>query len=48
MTNLRDILEAYVADGTVPGAVALVARGDRTEVEAVGVGRHRRRRPWPR
>lgn len=36
MTNLRDILEAYVADGTVPGAVALVARGDRTEVEAVG------------
>lgn len=36
MTNLRDILDAYVADGTVPGAVALVARGDRTEVEAVG------------
>jgi len=36
MTNLRDILETSVSDGTVPGAVALVARGDRVEVEAVG------------
>jgi hypothetical protein len=30
MTNLRDILEAHVADGTVPGA----ARGD--DVAPVG------------
>jgi CubicO group peptidase (beta-lactamase class C family) len=36
MTNLRDILETYVSDGSVPGAVALVARGDRVEVQAVG------------
>lgn len=36
MTDLHDILNAYVADGTVPGAVGLVARGDRTEVAAVG------------
>jgi CubicO group peptidase (beta-lactamase class C family) len=36
MTDLRDVLETYVSNGTVPGAVALVARGDRVEVEAVG------------
>src|SRR4051812_17994969 len=39
MTDLHDILNAYVADGTVPGAVGLVARGDRTEVAAVGSAR---------
>jgi CubicO group peptidase (beta-lactamase class C family) len=36
MTNLRDILETYVSNGSVPGAVGLVARGDRVEVEVVG------------
>lgn len=36
MTSLRDILNAHVSDGSVPGAVGLVARGDCVEVEAVG------------
>src|ERR1700737_1785619 len=36
MTKLHDILESYVANGTVPGAVGLVARGDRVEGQAVG------------
>ncbi|MFJ3204309.1 serine hydrolase domain-containing protein [Streptomyces sp. NPDC086989] len=36
MTGLRDILERHVSSGPLPGAVGLVARGDRVEVEAVG------------
>ncbi|HEX3907949.1 MAG TPA: serine hydrolase domain-containing protein, partial [Mycobacteriales bacterium] len=36
MTNLRAMLETHVSNGSVPGAVALVARGDRVEVAAVG------------
>ncbi|WP_093618057.1 serine hydrolase domain-containing protein [Streptomyces indicus] len=36
MTTLRTLLQRHVDEGTVPGAVALVARGDRTEVQAVG------------
>lgn len=36
MTGLQHILETYVGDGPVPGAVTLVARGDRVEVQAVG------------
>lgn len=32
----REVLERYVGDGRIPGAVALVARGDRVEVDAVG------------
>ncbi|MFJ9863729.1 serine hydrolase domain-containing protein [Streptomyces sp. NPDC101165] len=36
MTALHDTLRRYVDDGTVPGAVALVARGDEVEVVAVG------------
>jgi len=36
MADLHAILERYVRDGSVPGAVGLVARGDRTEVAAVG------------
>jgi CubicO group peptidase (beta-lactamase class C family) len=36
MSALRNVLEPYVADGSVPGAVALVARGDEVEVEVVG------------
>ncbi|MEU3918555.1 serine hydrolase domain-containing protein [Streptomyces sp. NPDC029004] len=36
MTNLHDTLQASVSNGSVPGAVGLVARGDRVEVAAVG------------
>jgi CubicO group peptidase (beta-lactamase class C family) len=36
VTSLIAILETHVSNGSVPGAVALVARGDRVEVEAVG------------
>ena len=36
MTTLHDILASHVANGTVPGAVGLVAGGDGVEVEAVG------------
>ena len=36
MTNLHDLLTSYISDGTVPGAVGLVARGDRVEVASVG------------
>ena len=35
-TNLRTVLETHVSAGAIPGAVALVAHGDRVEVEAVG------------
>jgi CubicO group peptidase (beta-lactamase class C family) len=35
-TMLHELMERYVADGTVPGAVGLVARGDRVEAAAVG------------
>jgi CubicO group peptidase (beta-lactamase class C family) len=36
MSDLRDILQRNVGDGTAPGAVGLIARGDRLEVQAVG------------
>ncbi|MFE7777119.1 serine hydrolase domain-containing protein [Streptomyces sp. NPDC057445] len=36
MADLRDTLETHVSKGLLPGAVGLVARGDRIEVEAVG------------
>jgi CubicO group peptidase (beta-lactamase class C family) len=36
MSKLRDILQAHVGDGSVPGAVGLIARGDRVEVQAAG------------
>lgn len=36
MTNLHDILATHVDKGPVPGAVGLVARGDRVEVGVVG------------
>jgi CubicO group peptidase (beta-lactamase class C family) len=36
MSNLHDILQTHVSNGSVPGAVALVARGDRGEVQAAG------------
>lgn len=36
MAELHDLLEAHVAGGSIPGAVALVAQGGRAEVAAVG------------
>ena len=36
MSKLRDILETNVGTGSVPGAVGLVARDGRVEVQAVG------------
>jgi CubicO group peptidase (beta-lactamase class C family) len=36
MSNLHDILQSYVSNGSVPGAVGLMARGDRVEVAAAG------------
>ncbi|MFF7339966.1 serine hydrolase domain-containing protein [Streptomyces sp. NPDC008163] len=36
MSTLREVLEKYVHDGSVPGAVGLVARGGHVEVAAVG------------
>jgi len=36
MSGLREMLESYVADGAVPGAVGLVARGGQTELQAAG------------
>ncbi|MEZ0092567.1 serine hydrolase domain-containing protein [Streptacidiphilus sp. EB129] len=36
MSGLRGVLEDHVRPGSAPGAVALVGRGDRVEVEAVG------------
>lgn len=36
MDTLHATLNRYVDDGTVPGAVGLVARGDDVEVVAVG------------
>jgi len=36
MADLHDLLETHVAAGSIPGAVALLARGDRTEAAAVG------------
>ncbi|WP_405687158.1 serine hydrolase domain-containing protein [Streptomyces sp. NBC_00057] len=36
MSTLHDLLEKHVGGGAAPGAVGLVARGDRVEVTAVG------------
>ena len=36
MTDLHGLLEKYVSDGSLPGAVGLVAGPDRTEVAAAG------------
>ena len=36
MTDLYDLLAGYVSDGSVPGAVGLVARGEETEIAVVG------------
>jgi CubicO group peptidase (beta-lactamase class C family) len=34
--DLHGVLARYVADGSLPGAVAVLARGDRTEVAVAG------------
>jgi CubicO group peptidase (beta-lactamase class C family) len=36
VTDLRGVLEKYVDDGSLPGAVAVVARDDQLEVVTVG------------
>jgi CubicO group peptidase (beta-lactamase class C family) len=36
MSELRDILQTYVSNGSVPGAVGLIARGSQVEVQAAG------------
>src|SRR5205823_9352297 len=36
MSNLYDILQAHVGDGSVPGVVGLMARGDRVVVAVAG------------
>ncbi|HKG51601.1 MAG TPA: serine hydrolase domain-containing protein [Actinomycetales bacterium] len=36
MTDLRNVLDTHVTNGPVPGAVVLVARGERVEVQAAG------------
>ena len=36
MSNLHDVLQTHVSNGSMPGAVGLVARGDRVEVAAAG------------
>ena len=36
MTSLRDLLETTVESGTLPGAAALVARGEDVEIAGVG------------
>ena len=38
VSKLSDILQAYAGDGSVPGAVGLIARGDRVEVQTAGWG----------
>lgn len=48
MTKLRDLLEGYVSDGRVAGAVALVAQKDRVEVEVAGEAELGSSRPMAR
>ncbi len=36
MNDLLDLLETHVENGTAPGALALVARGDRVDVQVAG------------
>src|SRR5262249_10978952 len=41
MADLHEVLQTYVGDGSLPGAVGLVARGDRAEVavaDSIAVG----------
>jgi CubicO group peptidase (beta-lactamase class C family) len=36
MAGLHDVLQTYIGNGSLPGAVGLVARGDRAEVAVAG------------
>jgi CubicO group peptidase (beta-lactamase class C family) len=36
VNSLRDILQSHVSNGSVPGAVGLVAHGNRVEIQAAG------------
>src|SRR5260221_13695291 len=36
MDDLHDLLQGHVDNGSIPGAVALVARGDRTNAAGAG------------
>jgi CubicO group peptidase (beta-lactamase class C family) len=38
VSKLSDILQTYAGNGSAPGAVGLIARGDRVEVQAAGWG----------
>src|SRR5262245_54452974 len=38
--RVREVLERHVGSGRIPGLVALVSRGDETQVEAIGTMRH--------
>ncbi|WP_049557475.1 serine hydrolase domain-containing protein [Nonomuraea sp. SBT364] len=40
LRRLREVLARHVESGKIPGVVALVSRGDRTHVEAMGTMRH--------
>ncbi len=40
LRRLREVLARYVESGRIPGLVALVSRGGRTHVEAIGTMRH--------
>ncbi len=40
LRRLREVLERHVESQRIPGLVALVGRGDRTHVEAIGTMRH--------
>ncbi|MGW0486081.1 serine hydrolase domain-containing protein [Nonomuraea sp. NPDC003214] len=40
LRRLREVLARHVDSGKIPGAVALVSRGGRTHVEAIGTMRH--------
>lgn len=40
MRRLQDVLARHVESGKIPGLVALVSRGEETQVEAIGTMRH--------
>src|SRR6516162_7757326 len=48
MSKLRDVLQTHVSDGSVPGAVGLVARGGQVEVAAAGAAEVDGTRPMAR
>jgi CubicO group peptidase (beta-lactamase class C family) len=48
MSRLRDVLQTHVSNGSVPGAVGLVARGGQVEVAAAGAADADGTRPMAR